>query len=227
MDTFTKEGFLSVSKLPSYKARIEQAFKNIREIQKKYDILSVSVSGGKDSLVLLDMCLKLNPKIKVWHWDYGIFMPRPIENEVISILKTFFHLSEPQLTLSYRNSKNAESTTGYKAFFAENSNYTKINNIDMNLLGLRTQESCKRKRRCKNLIEEQNKCAFPIRDLTWEDVWAYIISNNISYPSPYDIRAPIIGWDKTRFVTFFDPEFQHLGSMDQDKFLFFNLQNKS
>jgi len=217
-----KEGFLSFSKLPEYKKRINEAKKNIEFLFSKYNTLSVSVSGGKDSLVLLDLCLKMNPSVKVWHWDYGIYMPRPIENEVLSILQNHFHLSSSQLTISIRTSNDTNSSTGYRAFFAANSKYNQENQIDMNLLGLRQQESCKRKKRCSKLIEDKSKCAFPIRSLTWEDIWAYLISNRIPYPSPYNIRGPLLGWDRVRFVTFFDHEFEHLGSIQQDQYFFWN-----
>ena len=58
------------------------------------------------------------------------------------------------------------------------------------------------------------KCAlcFPLLNLTWKDVWAYIISNNLPYPSIYDRYAEVLGYDKVRLVTFFDNEFEKLGA---------------
>jgi 3'-phosphoadenosine 5'-phosphosulfate sulfotransferase (PAPS reductase)/FAD synthetase len=63
--------------------------------------------------------------------------------------------------------------------------------------------------------------AFPLKDWKTLDIWAYIALNGLPYHSQYDIKNKLMGWEKSRFVTFFDPEFN---DTDLDKFLFFKFK---
>ena len=56
-------------------------------------------------------------------------------------------------------------------------------------------------------------------------MWAYIVSHNLKYCSHYDLYAPVIGWDQTRFATFFDPEFEHIGASNVDGVLLPEFKN--
>ena len=75
--------FLIHSHTPEYFAKVNSALDIIRShyISKKS---YVSCSGGKDSLVLTHLCLKVDPNIIVFHWDHGSYlMPREVEKEEI------------------------------------------------------------------------------------------------------------------------------------------------
>lgn len=229
MDTYTRAGFMAWSNAEQFKRLVSRTLTAMRWTFPHHDRVNVSVSGGKDSIVMLDLALRVKPGIRVWHWDYGIYMPRQIENEVISILAGHFNLGD-RLHVDMRASRDPDSTKGYRAFFKAINDHLREQNVTLNLVGLRSEESCARKRRCKNPYEFNLRSGidmttwFPLAEWRWRDIWAYIVSRGIPYPSTYDVRAPLVGWDKARFVTFFDPEFEHLGGMVQDKFQFWRVR---
>lgn len=226
MDAKTRSMFLSWSRLDRHETLLEKTRKLLQRAFSKHENVNVAVSGGKDSLVMLHLSKNIKNNLHVWHWDYGIFMPRTIEREVLQILENF-NLSG-NLHVDRRHSRSRAAAAGYRAFFATISAHLARNNVTLNLIGLRSEESIARKRRCKDLFETNGNVInmFPLRDWTWKDVWAYIVSNDMPYPSSYDMKGPILGWDQARFVTFFDPEFEHLGGPLLDKFLFWQDREK-
>lgn len=229
MDPKNHDYFISWANRLEFKQLINST---ITQIQDLFDIFkrpSVSFSGGKDSMVLLHLCLKLKPDIFVWHWDYGIFMPRSIEYDIKNILITKFHVSN--LTIDRRNSTDENSSIGYRAFFGALNRYVRKNDIDVSLIGLRAEESISRRKRCKRLLEYHRGTnivsAFPLRNWIWRDIWAYIIIFKLPYLQQYDIKAKLLGsYEFVRFVTFFDSEFESYGSIEQDKFLFYSNRNR-
>jgi 3'-phosphoadenosine 5'-phosphosulfate sulfotransferase (PAPS reductase)/FAD synthetase len=66
---------------------------------------------------------------------------------------------------------------------------------------------------------------YPLRDWSAKDVWAYILSQGLPYLSTYDLYGPVVGWEKVRMVTFFDPEFDHLGNRNLDGVLMWKFKN--
>ncbi len=222
MDAFTRAGFEAWGRSDAFKALVARTLTSMRWTFPHHERVNVSVSGGKDSLVMLDLALRAKPNLFVWHWDYGIYMPREIESEVLSILAGHFKLGD-KLQVDKRASTDPGSTAGYRAFFKAINDHLREHAITLNLVGLRSEESCARKQRCKNGFESTRDMTtwFPIADRKWRDEWAYLVTRGIPDPSAYDKKAPLLGWDKARFVTFFDPEFEHLGGTVQDQFLFF------
>ena len=206
------------SQTDQYQELLKKTQKEIKKLMLHFDNISVSVSGGKDSLVMLDLCMK-EKEIVVWHWDYGIYMPRKFENEVMKILINYFKLIPGEkFFVDARITTNEKSNMGYKAFFSAVKKHIEEQKIDLVMIGLRKEESCKRKQRTKEILEHDKSFkvmnAFPLKDWTWKDIWAYIVTNEIPYPSSYDILARSEGWRDSRFVTFFDPEFDHLKQTD-------------
>ena len=191
----------------SYEDKVKQTRNDLRKLFTNFEKPSISVSGGKDSLVMLDLCLKEKKDTLVWHWDYGVYMPRFFEQEILDILTNFFELGSDQLIIDRRYSSRESSIIGYKAFFSAIRNHIADYNIDLCLIGLRKEESRTRERRAKQLLEFDRFLkihnAFPLKDWTWLDIWGYIVTNNIPYPSSYDIMSKTHGWKRSRFVTFF------------------------
>jgi len=67
---------------------------------------------------------------------------------------------------------------------------------------------------------------WPLGNWTWLDVWSYIFSYKLPYVSLYNHYAPLVGWDKVRLVTLFDPEFDKLGASNVDSFLMWRFKHE-
>lgn len=172
----------------------------------------VAYSGGKDSLVLLHLVLQQNQDVDVWHWDYGDhLMPRYLEEEVI---KNAEMMGTSNIIICKRKGGDARTNhaTGYKQFFGTLNKLKKKHGWNLGFVGIRREESCNRKNKYTKFFMDD--CCYPLLNLTWLDIWAYIVSNKLPYPSTYDSYSEVVGWDKSRFVTFFDEEFQHKNAID-------------
>lgn len=200
---------------------------NLKKTFSRERSISISYSGGKDSLVLTHLAAQINAQVFVWHWDYGIFMPRLFEQEILTNLNII--APNARKIIDKRLSKETSSQIGYRAFFQAIHAYTKEHKISLILIGLRKEESKTRKARLHFTSSEQfnrtTKNMFPLAEWKWQDIWTYIYIHNLPYPQVYDLYGPLIGWQQARFVTFFDPEFDHLGNRNLDRFLLFNLEH--
>ena len=77
---------------------------------------------------------------------------------------------------------------------------------NLELLGIRGGESVGRNQRVQGKLvrkEGVRWLAFPIRYFTTDDVWAYLVSNNVTYLSYYDYYARIDTYDKVRLSSRF------------------------
>lgn len=205
MNKYKQKRFLLHSKNNEYKSKVEHSLQIIREAFNKNNCY-VSFSGGKDSTVLTHLALSVDSESWVWHWDYGDdLMPRPIENEVISNLK---ELGAVNIIVNKRKGDGADTSSGYKQFFKQIYLNKETYNWNMGLIGIRRAESTTRKNKYTNYFQDEN--CYPLLDWTFEDIWAYIVSNNLPYPQVYDLYSSVVGYENSRFVTFFDPEFETL-----------------
>lgn len=210
MNKYKRKGFLLHSKNKEYELRLKHSLQIIHEAFNKNNCY-VSFSGGKDSTVLTHLALRVCNDVCVWHWDYGDdLMPRQIEQEVITNLK---ELGAINIIVNKRKGSGADTSSGYKQFFKQIQLNKKSYGWDMGLIGIRRSESITRKNKYVNYFQDED--CYPLLDWTFEDVWAYIVSNNLPYPSVYDIYSSVVGYDNSRFVTFFDREFETLsGGLD-------------
>jgi len=218
MDRKWRGTFLNWTKMRQFKQSLHEAEVIIERTLKRQEPY-VAYSGGKDSTVLLHLVLQQNPDIMVLHWDYGqYFMPRVFFQEVLSNarkmgVKNLQVVSSPSYKKLGRKALNVWGKEFFKIVLPRlrKKGYTAV------FTGLRGQESVARQRVLRKwraiggILE-----VWPLKNWSWLDVWGYITVNNLPYVSIYDKYAPILGWDKTRFVTFFDPQFENLGASNID-----------
>jgi len=211
--------FLMWTKRPEHQRLVAAARAEIRRVNSRYRTV-VAFSGGKDSTVLLHLALQVNPDIHVFHWDHGPWlMPRQIERQIIENARQL-----GARNLIVRGSKLLETPEArtnwrvwYLTFWNTLARLRKDYGWEKNLVGLRGEESHRRRRTIRR--HDRKWEVYPLADWSWLDVWGYIVSRSLPYPSIYDKYARLLGYDKTRLVTFFDHEFEKYGAPWLDGFL--------
>ena len=231
MERQWKEYFLTWSKTEEFRAKLDEAKSTIAEALERFEKPYIAYSGGKDSTALMHMVLQQNSDITVVHWDYGkYYIPRPLHREILKIArkcgaKNLIVLTSPLYDVLKRNAKGVLS----RCFIGIEVPKLIKQGYDCAFLGLRAEESVRRRIRTEGFYEYDKRGiwnVFPLRNWTWRDVWAYIVSNTVPYlRSFYDKYGSLLGWDKVRFVTLFDPEFDRFGSTNVDKYLMWKFYN--
>lgn len=224
--------FQLYSDTKEFKALVKSTIRNIKQIynNRRLNINNpyVAVSGGKDSMAMLHLVQQVIPDVWVRHWDYGrALVPGPFEQE---ILEGIGSMVEPDRictelrpggnNLSARNSDVISS-----GFFKYLPAAIQKHGWGHCFLGIRASESNRRNSRIiaagrnrPNGVEPGYNgltiTSFPVQGWTGRDVWSYVVSNDISVPSVYKQLAKIHGsYEDARFVTFFDHEYEGLGSV--------------
>jgi 3'-phosphoadenosine 5'-phosphosulfate sulfotransferase (PAPS reductase)/FAD synthetase len=207
--------------MSEYKKKITNSIKIIKDVMSTYQKPYVAFSGGKDSTVMLFLALQVNPDVYVLHWDYGSqLMPREIEYEIIKNARKLGVNEKTFIISSSRTQERLDARENPPHAYFKNLPYiiSKFQ-FDICLLGLRAEESSKRKRKIKYNAEKPMfgcKVSYPIADFTWKDIWATIVDNDLPYLSFYDKYVELLGWNNARLVTFFDREFDKFGSSNVD-----------
>ena len=230
---FEKSKLIEVCKVHAKREEFWKKVETSLEVIKRFykpERSYVACSGGKDSLALTHLIIhNVDPNVIVFHWNHGRwYIPRWIERDIIECIKAI-----PVKNLIIKRSRYGENPkcrelSAIKPSFGLRGMYSFIKNvlvkemrIEVCFLGLRAEESCIRKRRTREYHEFHKgtgtTLVYPLRDWTWLDVWTYIIINNIKYPKIYDIYAKYLGYDKVRLVTFFDKEFEGIGTYYLDQ----------
>lgn len=212
--------FLLHAETDLFKKKVKKTRENIQTIFSSFRKPYVAYSGGKDSCVLLHLLLNFKKDIPVYHWDYGpYFIPRKLETLVI---RNAFKMGAKQFIYAtsekYETSKRKKNHIWYKDFLGKELPRLTQHGFDLSFIGLRAEESYSRRYRTKSLISHDRYMAnaFPLRNWTYKDVYAYLLKNNIPYPKKhYDKYSKLLGYKRSRFVTFHDPEFKQLsGALD-------------
>jgi len=225
MNDLWRETFVQYSQTSTHKARVSDARATIREALAN-DRCYVSYSGGKDSTAMLHLVLEQSPQVLVVHWDYGPgFMPRDIEQAIIANAKTIGATNLRVYTSQkYEEFHRPDFAVFAKEFIGRVVPRLKHLGYTCSFVGLRAEESCKRRRRIKQRETIIMQECWPLANWTWLDVWAYILKNDLPYLSHYDQMAELMGsYRDVRLCTLFDPQFAHLGSVDN--FLYWRFRN--
>lgn len=205
------------SKTEEYQGKLKETLNFLTSFLSEANRPFVMFSGGKDSTVVLHLALRFRRDVWAFHWDYGPYLiPRWLEKEII---QNALEIGVKKNHLIVRRRPHAETSRenfriGYRAFWGVLASLIRERGWDLCVGALRAEESSKRKRMTLKRVQMERGILhiYPIKDWTWKDVWAYIVSNKLPYASTYDKYGPILGWDKVRLVTFFDKEFEHFGS---------------
>jgi 3'-phosphoadenosine 5'-phosphosulfate sulfotransferase (PAPS reductase)/FAD synthetase len=207
-----REMFELWADLPEYADRIREAENNIRQILiTEWPV--VLYSGGKDSLVLLHMVMKQNNHVPVYYSDSGydyaaqqIKMPKQMTADILKIGR------DAGAKILYSCGHRDPNS---RRFFGNLFRVMKKHECTVELLGIRGGESSMRDARVKGSLvrmEGNRRVAFPLRDLDWRDIWAYLVANNVRYLDYYDKYAAIEGgYDKVRLTSRFSRGMIHKG----------------
>lgn len=234
---YSKEKLVELARIHAkreeFHKKIESALSIIRQYY-RHGKSYVACSGGKDSLVLAHLIVHhVDPDVIVFHWDHGRWlMPRFLEAEIVECIRSI-----PVRNLVIERFRYGDSSPNarvnyavwYRAFYKTLTEFCKKHNMEAAFLGLRAEESHVRKRKASRVVEKHEGTGtllvYPLFNWTWIDVWAYIITNNVRYPSIYDTYARYLGYGKVRLVTFFDKEFEGIGTMYLDQVLLWKHRN--
>lgn len=229
MDSRWRETFQAWSETEEHRQRIVTARKVVAANLLACERALVSFSGGKDSTVLAHLVLAYAPQTTVLHWDYGpTYIPRVVHQEIIANARA---LGATDLRIETspdyeRLGERAINVMG-RHLIGRLLPRLRAEGYDCSFVGLRREESLKRRRRMDagRMAGPIPEC-WPLRDLTWMDVWGYIVAHDLPALSLYDARAALVGYEIARFTTLFDPEFARLGAERVDNVLHWRLRGR-
>jgi len=228
---FEKGKLVEVCKIHAKREDFWKKVENAIDVAKrfyKHGKSYVACSGGKDSLALTHLIVhNIDPDVPVFHWNHGKWLiPKQIENDILNCIKSI--PVKNLIIRTYRFGEVSEKSRinyvkWYRTFYKTIEELNKEFKFEICFLGLRAEESITRRRRTREYHEFHKgtgtTLVYPLRDWSWLDVWTYIIINNVRYPKIYDIYAKYLGYDKVRLVTFFDKEFEGIGTYYLDQVL--------
>lgn len=209
--------FLAHADSLEYKRRIADANRTIRDALAIHKRPMIAFSGGKDSLVAAHLVLRQAPDALLYHWWTGPYMmPQVFEDEVRAAGRSLARNFRWGTSEKYTDPdvSDAEKEKLFNtAYLGGAVPRLKAEGYDICFVGIRAEESNKRARRVRNhiglgLMDEVH----PVGWLTWKDIWATIVANDLPYHSLYDHQAPIIGWDRARYGSFFAEKHKGYGT---------------
>lgn len=220
----------------SAESRVEQATREIERVFEASPDAAVAVSGGKDSMAVLALAAAADCDHRAFHWDWGPrLIPRDVELELVQNIQTL--VPDERFYVAARESPEVKAypnATGFKRLLSADGGITtpdgslsrlagvlgETDLVTRQIVALRRGESSKRARKLDGLYGESlgQPAAFPLREWSGRDVWAYIVKNDVPYPDHYDRLACEANdgspeaYEEARFTTFFDPEFENISA---------------
>lgn len=149
----------------------------------------VGFSGGKDSIVLLDLVKRTKVKHEVFYNITTIEHP-----ETLEFVKSFPEITilEPKNTIDELIIKKGFPPL-QKFRYCTTELKVKSGRDRLKLLGIRAEESRKRKNMEPIKLEGKDRYIFPIFDWTVADIWQYIGKYNLRYNPLYDCGYKRVG----------------------------------
>ena len=212
MDEFTRTGFVAHVMLPVYRRRVAQAQKWVREALELCENPYIAFSTGKDSTVMADMVWREQPEVPAVYFDADACFPESIElleryeqrGRNIVVWKT-----EPILDTMERvggpTSPRSDAATMRSTVYEPIEALLAAHEYDCSFVGLRADENKDRKRamqiRGPRFYSKRDGIlvCWPIGWLTFEDVWAYILSEDVDYCAVYDRQFEMgLPWEDCR-----------------------------
>lgn len=197
-----------------FHSRMDCSFELIRKALLECDSWYIALSGGKDSTVVYHLVRSILPEIAALYVDEEWLLP-----ETEEYLQRFSQLYS--LHRIRKRDEHAEWFTAWEgdaeAWTGKNvtGRYAHSQGWDGAFIGLRAEENNRRKMHLRTggrLFFNQGRQIWqcnPIHNWTWQDVWAYIVSNDLDYNHAYD-RLDEIG---------IEPERQRIGPLAQRRVL--------
>jgi 3'-phosphoadenosine 5'-phosphosulfate sulfotransferase (PAPS reductase)/FAD synthetase len=204
-----RQTFLAYADEPEHRRRVAAATSRIADFLAEHHAY-ISFSGGKDSTAMLYLATRIAPEIAVYYSDNGPkLVPRAIHAEVLEVAR-----AAGARDLRIRAPLNVAAVAAEGPF-------------DGVFVGLREEEGKGRALRMRKggRFGPVDEC-WPLRDWTWRDVWAYLVSHKVPVVETYHERAALEGYDRARFHTFFDPKFEWLGATAVDGVLHWRLRGR-
>jgi len=211
--------------------KVDEKAEEAREFSKQYlDSGVVSVSGGKDSMVMLHILSAVKPNLHVFHWDHGPWlMPREIEEEILRNIRLTApkaRLTVEQYRFGWSEKARYDWKPWYRAFFSTLKTLTEELGLKYHLLGVRMEESLRRRSRGRVVEKRFWVEVHPVYYFTWRDIWAYIFKHNVPVPRFYLTYAKTLGWSNVRLTTFHDREFERYGQPTVDGVLMWRFKRQ-
>ncbi len=206
-----RETFLAWSREPGYVQRIAAARRHMMTVGQRYRLPAVAFSGGKDSTVLLHLAAGALPAFLVTHFDFGRpgqkrynSFPAALEHEILANARAIGARPVHVVTKPKYWQSAPDYPEGTLVHYLPDDTPWHIGSMvvarglgaDVSLVGLRKAESVARRHRInagRALAAEVLPEAWPVAELTSMDVWAYIVQQELPYPSFYDGRAAVVG----------------------------------
>lgn len=214
-----------------------EAIAEIERVYRADSDAAVSVSGGKDSMTTLVLAAESNAAHRALHWDYGPeFVPRDtaqpfvdaieqytprrrifVANEAMSVFQrlpdatAFRRQLNTTDRLSTLPSLRGTDKKGVTRLAPRLKRTIEDGLLGRQILGVRRGESGARERKVDGLYGESlgHPAAYPIRDWSARDVWAFLVDRDVPYPDHYDRVAAVINdgspraYERVRMSMFF------------------------
>jgi len=196
-------GDLAYAQTPSFQRRVAAALETVR-VAATHGHIGVCFSGGKDSLVTLDLVRRVQPDASAAFFDSGCEYPDTYEvvryygADTIEQEISLLDLCRYGGYWGYQNAIAPEANVDFGAFMIgePSARFTENWHLDVQAVGLRAEESSGRR---KSLHRHDRGTLYPLKGGTWrlcpiafwrtDDVWAYIASRKLCYNAIYDKMA--------------------------------------